>query len=106
MFHDCCMSALFGIDASARLYAHPSGKCGIEELYEDFSHIVAHPFVEDVAHEMSPLLGADTEGGNGTVFIEELRKMSAVCVFSNTFYYGTYLEELAMQLVAKEAIKC
>lgn len=105
VFHDGCVSALFGIDTNAWFYAHPSGKCGIEELYEDFSYIVAHPFVKYVAHEMSPFLGADTEGGNGTVFIEEMCKMPAVGVFANTFYYGTYLEELAMQFVAEEAIK-
>ena len=74
VLHDGCMTALLSIDADTWLRAHPSRQCGIEELHKDFAHIVAHPFVEDGAHEVTPFFGTDAERRNGTILIEELGK--------------------------------
>ena len=51
------MTAGLGHDADAGLLAYPSSQRGIEELHIDFPHVVAHPFVENRADEMSVLLG-------------------------------------------------
>ena len=103
--HDGCVTALFGIDADAWFRAHPSGEGGIEELHKDFAYIVAHPFVEDGTHEVSPLFGPDAEGSDGTVFVEELCQVSAVAMLLDAFHDGTYLQELAIQLIAEEVVE-
>ena len=103
--HDGCVTALFGIDADAWFRAHPSGEGGIEELHKNFSYIVAHPFVEDGTHEVSPLFGSDAEGSDGTVFVEELCQVSAVAMLLDAFHDGTYLQELAIQLIAEEVVE-
>ena len=105
VLHDCGMSTLFGIDADAGLCAHPACEGGIKELYKDLAHIMAHPFVEDGTHKMSPFFGTDTEGGYGTVFIEKLCQVSAIAMLLDALYDGTYLEELTMQFIAKEVVK-
>ena len=52
-------------EADTRRDSHPRGKGGIEELYEDFAHIRAYPFVEDRGDEVPPLLGQDAIGSHG-----------------------------------------
>ena len=38
---------------------HPCGQSGVEELYENASHVTAHPLVEDLAEEPSPCVGVN-----------------------------------------------
>lgn len=105
MLHDGSMTALLGIDADTWLHAHPTCKGGIEKLDKNLAHIVSHPFVEDDAHEVSPFLGANAEGSNGTVLVEELCKMPPVAMLLDALHDRTYLQVLALQLVAVEAVE-
>ena len=54
--YDGCMSTGFSHGTDAGRLTDPAGEGGIEELDEDFAYIVAHPFIEDCADEMSILV--------------------------------------------------
>ena len=60
-FHYTGMSAGFCHGAYARLFAHPVGKGGVEELDIVSTYILFHPFIEQGAEEVSPLFRADGE---------------------------------------------
>ncbi len=105
MLHNGCMTAFLGIDADSWLNAHPACKGGIKELYKDFAHIFPHPFVEDGTHEMPPFFGSDAEGCNRTVLVEELSQMPSIAVLLDALHNRTYLQELAIQFIAKEMIE-
>ena len=54
--YDGCVSTGFSHGTDAGRLTDPAGEGGIEELDEDFAYIVAHPFIEDRADEMSILV--------------------------------------------------
>ena len=106
MFHDNSMTAFLGIDTDTWCHTHPTGKSGIKDIHEHFAHIVPNPFVEDIAEELSPFGRLNAIGSNGAVLIEKLSQMTTVGMVSDSLHHRTQLQELAMQLVAEECIKC
>ena len=105
VLHHSCMTAFLGIDANARLHAHPACKRGIEELHEDFADILLYPLVEDGTHEPPPLFWPNAEGRYGTILVEELSQMTSVTMFLDALHNRTDLQELAMQFITEELVE-
>ena len=61
VLHHAGVAAGLCQSAYAGLFAHPVGKCAVEHLNEVVAHVAAHPFVEDSAQEIAPLLCGDRE---------------------------------------------
>ena len=59
MFDDKSLAACLAHGADTRRHVHIVGQRGIEELHEASPDILAHPYVEDVAHELSESRGRD-----------------------------------------------
>ena len=49
MFDNGIITTGFGHGTDARLHPAPAGKSSIKLIYEDFSHIIADPVVENIA---------------------------------------------------------
>ena len=105
LLHDGCMTAFLGIDTNARFGSHPTGQRGIEELHKDLADIPLHPFIEDGAHEPSPLFRTNAERSYGTILIEELGKMPTVAMLLDALHNRTDLQELALEFIAEKAIE-
>lgn len=67
-FHDSCMAASLCHGAYTRLFAHPIGESGVEQLDVISAHILPYPFVEQCAEKVAPLFRADGKVGQFRTF--------------------------------------
>lgn len=105
MLHDRCMTTFLGIDTNTWFCTQPTGKGGIEELHKDLADIALHPFIEDGTHEPPPLFWPNAEGCYRAILVEELGQMPAIAVLLDALHDRTDLQELALELVAKELVE-
>ena len=56
------------VGAGAGHHAAPVRQGGVEQAHEGPSHVVPHPVVEDVAHELAEAQGGDRPGGEARAF--------------------------------------
>ena len=56
------------VGAGTGRHAAPVRQGGIEQAYESPSHIIPHPVIEDVAHELAEAQGGNRPGGEACTF--------------------------------------
>ena len=83
---------------------HPVGKSGVEDLHEHGADIVAHPFVEDFAEEVAPLLWRDGEICHFALRFVCRSQLSAIAVGQKPLDDGGELQ-VAAPHVAEEAVE-
>ena len=57
--HHSRVTARLSHGAHTGLLSCPQGERGVEQLHEDCAHVVAHPLVENRAHEAAVLFRSD-----------------------------------------------
>ena len=99
------VAALFCQGADARLDAHPVCQCGVEDLDEEVAHVVAHPFVEDFAEEVSPFFGRHAHRHHASFScFRDGCQFSPVGVSLQSFHDGCELDVVAVN-AAEEVIE-
>lgn len=56
VLHHSRMTAFLGISTDAGRNTHPVCQCAVENLNEDFAHILPNPFIENCTEKVAPLL--------------------------------------------------
>ena len=56
VLHHSRMTAFLGISTDAWRNTHPVCQCAVENLNEDFAHILPNPFIENCTEKVAPLL--------------------------------------------------
>lgn len=98
--HYTSMPAGLGQGTDAGLFANPVGQCGVEQLYVILAYVVAHPFIEDGAQKVSPLLGRDGEIGQASfVTFVHGSQVASVGMCLDALYNRGKLDVMAVQLL-------
>ena len=88
--------------ADAGRLTNPAGQGGVEKLYEDLSYIMAYPFIEYRAGEMSELPGFDAENGQlAFAFICHGSEVTTIFMRQYAFDDGCELDILAPDLLVE-----
>ena len=103
-FHHARMPTFGRHGTHPRSHTHPIGQRGIKQLHVIFTHIVAHPLVEDGAKKVAPLFWRYRKVGQLAAFVHARGKPQPIVARNNTLNNGCKLDVTALYLL-KEMVK-